>query len=151
MPRKAATPKKASGTISTPAVDLAKPGDEAGARPIRQRTTQLRQAMLEAAAQMFADRGYVGTNLRDVADALGMSRPGLYYHLPSKEKILEAIIEELTLSAESQLVEFAANQDGDPEEALRLVMGAATLWLLDHHVFFRVLDRSEADIPPELR
>src|ERR1700675_4849152 len=114
MPRKAATRKKPSRSISTPAVDLAKPGDEAGARPIRQRTTQLRHAMLEAAAQMFADKGYLGTNLRDIADALGMSRPGLYYHFPSKEKLLEAIIEELTLSSKREVGRIAAGKQGTP-------------------------------------
>src|SRR6202023_813734 len=115
MPRKAATSKKASGTIPTPAVDLAKPEEEAGAKSTRQRTTQLRQAMLEAAAQMFADKGYLGTNLRDIADALGMSRPGLYYHFPSKEKLLEAIIEELTLSSERDLARIAREKQGEPE------------------------------------
>ena len=142
MRRKTATPKKeASGTISTPAVGLANPrieaGDEAGARPTRQRTTQLRQAMLEAAAQMFADKGYLGTNLRDIADALGMSRPGLYYHFPSKEKLLEAIIEELTLSSERELARIAREKQGEPEEALRLVVRVTTLWLLASGFFPR--------------
>jgi AcrR family transcriptional regulator len=156
MSRKAATPKKkASATIPAPAVSPAdpsvEPGDEAGARPTRQRTTQLRQAMLETAAQMFADKGYLGTNLRDIADALGMSRPGLYYHFPSKEKLLEAIIEELTLSSERELARIALEKQGAPEEALRLVVRTTTMWLLDHRIFFRVLDRSESDLPAELR
>lgn len=141
-PRK--TPEPATATPSTePAVTPAK--------PVRHRTTVVRKAMLEAAAELFAERGYVGTNLRDVADALGMSRPGLYYHFPSKEKLLEAIIEELTLSAERQLAAIATNADSDPEDALRLVVEVTTQWLLSHHIFFRVLDRSEADIPADLR
>jgi AcrR family transcriptional regulator len=151
MRRKAANPKE----LSKPAVDLGNPPseseDEAGARPTRQRTTQLRRAMLETAAQMFADKGYLGTNLRDIADALGMSRPGLYYHFPSKEKLLEAIIEELTLSSERELARIAREKQGEPEEALRLVVRITTLWLLDHQVFFRVLDRSESDLPADLK
>jgi AcrR family transcriptional regulator len=124
---------------------------EEGARPVRHRTTVLRRAMLETAAEMFAEKGYVGTNLRDIADALGMSRPGLYYHFPSKEKLLEAIVEELTLSSERQLMKIAQEKEGEPEEALRLVTHATTLWLLDHQVFFRVLEGAENDLPVELR
>ena len=120
-------------------------------KPVRHRTAMVRKAMLDVAAELFAERGYVGTNLRDVADALGMSRPGLYYHFPSKEKLLEAIVEELTLSAERQLASIVANPDSDPEEALRQVVDLTTQWLLSHQVFFRVLDRSEADIPADLR
>lgn len=130
---------------------VASPSEAESTKPIRHRTTVVRRAMLEAAAELFAERGYAGTNLRDVADALGMSRPGLYYHFPSKEKMLEAIIEELTLSAERQLAAVAENHDSDPEEALRLVVDITTQWLLDHYVFFRVLDRSEAEIPAGLR
>ena len=72
--------------------------DEGTARRTRQRTEVLRRAILDTAANLFAEKGYLGTNLRAIADAMGMSRPGLYYHFPNKEKLLEAIIEELTMS-----------------------------------------------------
>jgi AcrR family transcriptional regulator len=120
-------------------------------KPVRHRTTVLRRAILDTAAAMFADKGFVGTNLRDIADALGMSRPGLYYHFPSKEKLLEAIVEELTLSAERQLIKITQDKGGEPDQALRLVVQATTLWLLDHQLFFRLLDRAESELPAELK
>ena len=125
--------------------------DQDSARPVRHRTTVLRRAILDTAATMFAEKGFVGTNLRDIADALGMSRPGLYYHFPSKENLLEAIVEELTLSAERQLVRITEDKGGEPDQALRLVVQATTVWLLDHRVFFRLLDRAESDLPPEVK
>jgi AcrR family transcriptional regulator len=147
--RQSPSPRKEAGRAN--AKPIASPPPAEPAKPVRHRTAVVRKAMLQAAAELFAERGYAGANLRDVADALGMSRPGLYYHFPSKEKMLEAIIEELTLSAERQLTAIAENHDADPEEALRLVVDITTQWLLDHHIFFRVLDRSEADIPDALR
>ena len=111
----------------------------------------VRRAVLEAAAELFAERGYGGTTLRDVANVLGMSRPALYYHFESKEKILEAIVEELTLATERQLATIAKEDGADPEVALRLVMESTTQWLLNHQIFFRVLDRSEAELPPDVR
>lgn len=110
----------------------------------------VRKAMLNAAAELFAERGFAGTNLRDLADAMGISRPGLYYHFPNKEKILEALIEEVTLSMADELAAIAAQVDRDPEDALRAMVRSATRWVLENPVMFRVLDRSEADLPPDL-
>ena len=123
----------------------------AGIRISRHRTAVVRKAMLDAAAALFAERGFGGTNLRDVAEALGMSRPSLYYHFPSKEKLLEAIVEEVTLSAERQLTLIAKERNLDPEEALRVVMTKSTEWLFENYVLFRVLDRSEVELPAETR
>lgn len=126
-------------------------GKEAIDRSTSPRGALIRRAMLSAAADLFAERGFGGTNLRDLADVLGMSRPGLYYHFPSKEKILEALIEEVTFSFAAQLESIASQIDQDPEAALRHVVKVSTLWVLENAVMFRVLDRSEADMPDELK
>lgn len=122
-----------------------------GGRAERQKGALVRKAMLNAAAELFATRGFSGTNLKDIADALGMSRPGLYYHFPNKEKILEALIEEVTLSFAVQLRRIGGDPGEDPEQALRHVTLVSSLWILENSVLFRVLDRSEAEIPQELR
>lgn len=147
MTRKKSTADLDPGPIAEP-VGAAEDATDRGSR---QRGTLVRKAMLKAAAQLFADRGFGGTNLRDLADVLGISRPGLYYHFPNKEKILEALIEEVTLSSVTQLSEIAGQADRDPEDALRHVMRTVTNWVLEDPVLFRVLDRSEADMPHELK
>jgi AcrR family transcriptional regulator len=124
---------------------------EASDRAMGTRGTLLRKAMLTAAAELFAERGFNGTNLRDLADVLGISRPGLYYHFPSKEKILEALIEEVTASVAHQLGEIVDQVDRDPEDALRSVMQISMHWVLDNPTLFQVLVRSEAEMPNDLR
>ncbi len=47
-----------------------------------------RMAILEAAAKIFNERGYHSTSMSDVADALGVSKPFLYYYLKDKEDLL---------------------------------------------------------------
>ena len=116
----------------------------------RQRTPMIKRSVLDAAAELFAERGYSGTNLRDVADRLKMSRTALYYHFPSKEKLLEALIEEVTVATEQQYQQLATQQDVDPEQALRRVTSLTARWVMNHRILFRVLDRSEAEIPPDL-
>ena len=44
--------------------------------------------ILAAAAKIFNERGYHGTSVADVADALGVSKPFLYYYLKNKDDIL---------------------------------------------------------------
>ena len=124
---------------------------DAQERPTRQGTPHVRRAVLKAAADLFAERGFGGTNLADVAAALGMSRPGLYYHFASKEKLLEALIEEVTVSADIQLNNLIAEAERDPKNALQQVLRISTLWVLENHVLFRVLDRAEIDLPADLR
>ena len=43
--------------------------------------------ILEQALIMFAENGYKGTNLRELASALGLSKSALYKHYESKEDI----------------------------------------------------------------
>src|SRR5690606_15695429 len=49
--------------------------------------------ILDAAEALFAERGYAGTTLRDVADAVGLRIPSLYNHFPSKDALYAAVLE----------------------------------------------------------
>jgi len=49
------------------------------------------QAIVRCAAEIFAERGFVGTTVRDIGEAVGIRSASLYYHFPSKEKIFIAV------------------------------------------------------------
>ena len=49
--------------------------------------------VLDAAATIFAEKGYSGASTRDIADRLGVRQASLYYYFPSKEAALHAICE----------------------------------------------------------
>jgi AcrR family transcriptional regulator len=51
-----------------------------------------RAELLAAAAEVFAERGYAATTVREVADAAGILGGSLYYHFDSKESIVEEIL-----------------------------------------------------------
>jgi AcrR family transcriptional regulator len=55
--------------------------------------TDTRVRILDAARALFADRGYAGTSMRDLAEELGMTKAALYYHFPGKADILRALLE----------------------------------------------------------
>jgi len=47
-----------------------------------------REELNRVAARLFAERGYAGTSLGDLAEALGMQKPSLYHHIAAKEDLL---------------------------------------------------------------
>ena len=47
-----------------------------------------REELTRIAARLFAERGYPGTSLADLADELGIQKPSLYHHIASKEDLL---------------------------------------------------------------
>ncbi|WP_165060704.1 TetR/AcrR family transcriptional regulator [Adlercreutzia sp. ZJ154] len=54
-----------------------------------------KQRILDEALVMFAQRGYEGTNMRELAQALGLGKSALYKHYASKEDIWTSMLEAL--------------------------------------------------------
>ena len=52
---------------------------------MRARTGTRREEILDAAARLFAERGYHGVSIDDIGAAVGMSGPGFYRHFAGKE------------------------------------------------------------------
>lgn len=49
--------------------------------------------ILRIAADLFAQRSYAGTTTRQIAEAVGIQQPSLFYHFPSKAHLVDALIE----------------------------------------------------------
>lgn len=56
--------------------------------------TPRRAEMVRAAARLFSERGYHGTSMQHLADALGLQRGSLYAHIGSKQELLFDVVEE---------------------------------------------------------
>ena len=111
----------------------------------------VRRAVLDAASELFSEKGFNGTSLQNVADALKISRAGLYYHFPTKEKILEALVEEVTMTGLRDYSAAVKDAEKEPTRALRTLIHNRALWVLVHGRMFRLLDHSENELPGDLR
>lgn len=58
------------------------------------RGERAKRRIVETALAQFAEHGYGGASLGDIAQAAGISKPGVLYHFPNKEAVLIAVLQE---------------------------------------------------------
>lgn len=86
-----------------------------------QRRTNTRRLIQDAALDLFVERGYERTSLREISDKLGLTKAALYYHFPTKEAILVSLFEDLSRPLD-ELIAWARSQPrtlGTKQELLR--------------------------------
>ena len=72
-----------------------------------------RQAVLDAAAVLFRDKGYDGTSMRDIAAGCGMLPGSIYFHFPSKEEIF-LVVQKQGIKRLIETVAFAVQGVAEP-------------------------------------
>src|SRR5512133_932503 len=80
-----------------------------------------REELTRIAARLFAERGYQGTSLADLAEELGVQKPSLYHHIASKEDLLWEVAWE---GAESFHAGLDTVPAGPATERIRLALRA---------------------------
>ncbi len=80
-----------------------------------------RQRILDVSLELFAERGYAGASVADIAKRLGITKAALYYHFAAKSDILEAVLAE-PMAGFTGLVATAAGRP--PAELLADIVDA---------------------------
>jgi AcrR family transcriptional regulator len=87
-----------------------------------------RQAIEDVASDLFRERGYAGTSIRDIARALSVQGASLYAHVDSKEDVLWAIVDRAAsrfeAAADDAERDAASRRPGDPAEAVAALVRA---------------------------
>jgi AcrR family transcriptional regulator len=98
------------------------------------------QDILEAAIHIFAEKGYVGSSLQEVADSVGLMKGSLYHYISSKESLLYRMFQEAHEQANLIITEVDAKNLG-PEEHLReFVRSLAVFYVINQErasIYFR--------------
>ncbi|MBR1203000.1 MULTISPECIES: TetR/AcrR family transcriptional regulator [unclassified Bradyrhizobium] len=97
-------------------------------------------ALLEAAAALFAERGYHATTIRDVAEAAGVTPGALYFHVPTKQALLVAVYTE-GVDRIVRHVDTLVDKETEPALRFRRAIEAHLESILDASAFARVIVR----------
>jgi len=106
----------------------------------RQRSDNRREVLVDKAAELFCQRGYDATSLRDIAAAIGMQPGSMYYHFASKDDILLAVYTEGVRRLSEKVKEAVVDhQDSDPWTRLEAACCAHLHSMLHGDTYVQVL------------
>lgn len=94
-----------------------------------------RAQILQAAAKLFADKGYAASSLSELAAAMNYSKGAIYNYFGSKQEIYDAIII-FTLTGLYETAAAAVQETDPPPERLRRFMIAHARFLADNYDSF---------------
>jgi AcrR family transcriptional regulator len=81
----------------------------------------LADQILETANSLFIEKGYYGLSMREISDALGVSKAALYYHFKDKEQLFLAILTAYLDDTEAALDKIMAGSTSSREQVRRFV------------------------------
>src|ERR1700734_2799504 len=112
--------------------------------------TDVRARSLAAATRLFAEKGFDGTSIQLIADAVGVSKPAVLHHFPSKEDLRRAVLDGILQHWQSVLPRLllAASASEDPFDA---VLRELHRFFTSEPVRARFLAREFFDRPDDMK
>lgn len=102
----------------------------------------------DIAAELFADKGFHETTMRDIAGRAGMLPGSIYYHFSSKEDLLAGVYEEGVTRLLARIDAADPGARAEPWSRLEAVMTAHVEAILDRSAYARVMIRVLPDAAP---
>lgn len=82
------------------------------------REKNTKERILEEALKLFAQSGYMGTSMNDIATNLGVTKAALYKHYKSKQEILDSIVEKMNQMDKERVKKYDM-PEGNMEEVVK--------------------------------
>jgi AcrR family transcriptional regulator len=97
-----------------------------------------REQLLDVALTVFAESGYHGTSMNDVAERAGVTKPVLYQHFESKRDLFQALLDEIGARMTMAITQATATST-DGKRQTELGFRAYFRWVAEDHDAFMVL------------
>ena len=85
-------------------------------------TQTTRDQLLEAAAALFAERGFYGVSIANIADEVGLTKQALLHHFTTKEKLYGEVLQSISLDFERVRNEVMAASSDPADQLLQFLM-----------------------------
>lgn len=95
----------------------------------RRSARESKDAIVDASVRSFSELGYHGTSIRDIATGAEMTPASIYHHFPSKQRILQHIMEKVLEDVISRTTAALMDSGRSPSAQLDAVVRA---WVLYH-------------------
>ena len=106
----------------------------------RNYTPNAQQRILETARNVFAEKGFDGARVDEIAKEAGVPKSLIYYHFPSKEAILEELLNACLAQYHALLLEYVNEPvDADPTALLRHVRSGYLKFLETNEDVIRIM------------
>lgn len=92
-----------------------------------------RESILEAAENLFATKGFSGTTIQEIADAIGILKGSLYYYVSSKEELLFEVVLRNHQRLHHHVLDDPALNSQDGVDAVRLFVERHVSFVLLHN------------------
>lgn len=102
----------------------------------------MREKIRQVALELFTERGYDGTSLREIAERLDVTKAALYYHFRSKDAILLSLIVEL-FDEVNALVVWGREQTFSPDFQHEMLDRVADLFFGDANHIVRLIQQNQ--------
>ena len=113
----------------------------------RMRPHERRALIEDAAARLFAEHGYTGTRMDDIAAAAGVTKPVLYRHFASKQALHIALLQRERDALAAAALSAYASTDGSLAQRLPPMMKAWFAYVEAHPYVARLLFRDTTGDP----
>lgn len=142
------TPKQALAAGCPPRHTLSVPPSSSKSKSTRSKrsTSSRRDDLVEIAAEVFAERGFKATTVRQIGDAAGVLSGSLYHHFESKESILDELLSSYMDQLIAAYQAVAADDTLTARQQLEQLVSAAFRSVETHRAAAVVLQNERQDL-----